>query len=206
MIDRRQHITFNRIIQKAFWNLCTQDTSVQTRWNLNSLKYERFLKKTLLFIYWIKHCHISLGENVINWPPFGASENLSVSLSVSLCVSVSVSLTLSVCLSVSVSLHIIMAHTHTHVKVKNFTHTLSESRLDGSAPQVDGVVPKGLLTFLGFLGNAEKRLPSSMNSGSHKKSLRVFLWQPVTISFGFVWKKKNCLCYSRSGDEGSLLA
>ena len=35
------------------------------------------------------------------------------------------------------------------------------------------VVPKGLLTFLGFLGNAEfspwRRLPEFLNSGSHKK-------------------------------------
>ena len=197
MIDRRQHITFNRIIQKAFWNLCTQDTSVQTRWNLNSLKYERFLKKTLLFIYWIKHCHISLGENVINWPPFGASENLSVSLSVSLCVSVSVSLTLSVCLSVSVSLHIIMAHTHTHVKVKNFTHTLSESRLDGSAPQVDGVVPKGLLTFLGFLGNAEFSPWSSMNSGSHKFFWWFCLEKKLFVLSPFGWWRMNSILNNR---------
>ena len=43
-----------------------------------------------------------------------------------------------------------------------------------------GVVPKGLLTFLRFLGNAEfspwKRLPDVIK----KKSLRVFLRQPVT--------------------------
>ena len=74
-----------------------------------------------------------------------------------------------------------------------------------------GVIPKGILIFLGFLGIAEfsplKRLPefNELNSRNHKKSLRVFLWQPVTIYFCFVWKKKS-LCSHRSGDGGSTLA
>ena len=37
-----------------------------------------------------------------------------------------------------------------------------------------------------------------------KKSLRVFLWQPVTILL--VCFGKNSLCYPHSGDEGSILA
>ena len=42
---------------------------------------------------------------------------------------------------------------------------------------------------------------SSLNSGSHKKSLWAFLWQPLTFCF-----EKNCLCYLCLGDEGSILA
>ena len=67
------------------------------------------------------------------------------------------------------------------------------------------VVPKGLITSLGFLGNAEfspwKRLPEFIALRKSYKSLRVFLWQPVTIFcvcvYGFVWKKNVCAIPAR---------
>ena len=49
--------------------------------------------------------------------------------------------------------------------------------------QLYGVIPKGLLTFLGILGNAEF---SSMNSGSHKKVCGCFCdsqWRFVCVWF-----------------------
>ena len=68
-----------------------------------------------------------------------------------------------------------------------------------------GVVPKGLLTFLGFLDNAEfspwKRL-LELNSGSLKTK---FAGVSETASDDFffvcVWicLEKNCLCYPRLG-------
>ena len=69
------------------------------------------------------------------------------------------------------------------------------------------MVPKGLLTFLGFLGNAEfspwKRPPEVI-----KKIAGVFVTASDDLCVcvcGFVWKK-NCLCYPRSVDEGLILA
>ena len=58
-----------------------------------------------------------------------------------------------------------------------------------------GVVPKGLLTFLRFLGNAEfspwKRLPDVI-----KKKFTGVFETASDMLFG-----KKCLCYPRSGDE-----
>ena len=68
------------------------------------------------------------------------------------------------------------------------------------------MVPKGLLTFLGFLGNAEfspwKRLPEFIEK---EKFAGVFVTASDDfVVVGFVWE--NCLCCLRSGDKGSILA
>ena len=53
-----------------------------------------------------------------------------------------------------------------------------------------GAVPKGLLTFLGFLGNAEfspwNRLPEFINSGSYKKKFVVVFVTASDTIFLFV--------------------
>ena len=82
------------------------------------------------------------------------------------------------------------------------------------------MVPKGLLTFLGFLGNAEfspwRRLPELRTTEVIKKKfVGVFVTASDDILFFvcfcllfvclFLFRKK-CLCYPRSGDEGSILA
>ena len=72
------------------------------------------------------------------------------------------------------------------------------------------MVPKGLLTFLGFLGNAEfspwKRLPEFIKLWKSYKSLRVFFVTASDDFFLLVLFGKKCLCYPCSDDEGSILA
>ena len=63
------------------------------------------------------------------------------------------------------------------------------------------VAPKGWLTFLEVLGRDFRRIHWTLEV-TQKKSLWMFLWQPVTFCF----EKKNCLYYPPSGDEGSILA
>ena len=64
------------------------------------------------------------------------------------------------------------------------------------SPQRYGVVPKGLFTFLGFLGNAEfspwKRTPE-VNKKIKKKFMGVFV-RASDVLFG-----KDCLCYPQFG-------
>ena len=64
------------------------------------------------------------------------------------------------------------------------------------------MVPKGLLTFFGFLGNAEFSPWKRLLEFKSKKFAGVF----VTANNDFVLFGKNCLCSPRSGDEGSILA